>query len=203
MAGSRAAAHCRDRLRRRVGLDSNPVRRASDRAEAWLRIGLAVLFLAGGPALGAGLVHRTAAGLASQARAVMAREYLVPATLLGSRRHVPRTVSSLAGHEWMRARWTAPDGTVRTGRVYARVSAPPGSTVRIWTTRNGHLARRPLTRPEITSRAVTAGLVGVLGLGLALLTVSALARWLLDRRRMAAWEADWRLVEPRWTRRLR
>jgi hypothetical protein len=203
MAGSRTAAHCRDLLRRRVGLDSNPVRRASDRAEAWLRIGLAVLFLAGAPALGFGLAHRTAAGLASQARAETAREYLVPATLLGGSRQAPRIARSWTGHEWAPARWTAPDGTVRTGRVYARASDPPGSTVRIWTTRTGHMTRPPLARSEIASRTVAAGLVGALGLGLVLLTVGILARWLLDRRRLAAWDADWRLVEPHWTRRLR
>jgi hypothetical protein len=44
------------RLATALGLDSNPLRRASDRVEAWLRIGLVVIFLVVGPlaALGAG-----------------------------------------------------------------------------------------------------------------------------------------------------
>jgi hypothetical protein len=44
------------RLARALGLDRNPLRRASDRAEAWIRVGLLGIFLITGPmaALGAG-----------------------------------------------------------------------------------------------------------------------------------------------------
>ena len=37
------------RLARALGLDGNPLRRASDRAEAWIRIGLLAVFLIAGP----------------------------------------------------------------------------------------------------------------------------------------------------------
>ena len=39
----------RTRLARALGLDRNPLRRPSDRAEAWLRIGLLAVFLIAGP----------------------------------------------------------------------------------------------------------------------------------------------------------
>src|ERR1700720_838945 len=44
------------RLARTLGLDGNPLRRATDRAVTWIRIGLLAAFLAGGPlaAIGAG-----------------------------------------------------------------------------------------------------------------------------------------------------
>jgi hypothetical protein len=44
------------RLARTLGLDRNPLRRATDRAEAWIRVGLLGVFLIAGPmaALGAG-----------------------------------------------------------------------------------------------------------------------------------------------------
>jgi hypothetical protein len=44
------------RLARTFGLDGNPLRRASDRAVAWIRLGMLVTFLVGGPlaAIGAG-----------------------------------------------------------------------------------------------------------------------------------------------------
>ena len=44
------------RLARTLGLDGNPLRRATDRAMTWIRIGLLAAFLAGGPlaAIGAG-----------------------------------------------------------------------------------------------------------------------------------------------------
>src|SRR5579864_1096861 len=44
----------RTRLARALGLDGNPLRRASDRAEAWLRIGLLAVFLIAGPLAGLG-----------------------------------------------------------------------------------------------------------------------------------------------------
>jgi hypothetical protein len=37
------------RLARALGLDRNPLRRTSDRAEAWIRVGLLVVFLIAGP----------------------------------------------------------------------------------------------------------------------------------------------------------
>ena len=46
----------RARLARALGLERNPLRRASDRAEAWIRVGLLAVFLIAGPmtALAAG-----------------------------------------------------------------------------------------------------------------------------------------------------
>ncbi len=48
--------HGLTRLARALGLDRNPLRRATDRAEAWIRVGLLAVFLIAGPmaALGAG-----------------------------------------------------------------------------------------------------------------------------------------------------
>jgi hypothetical protein len=33
-----------------------------------------------------------------------------------------------------------------------------------------------------------------------LLFLAGLARWLLTRSKLAAWESDWALVEPQWSR---
>jgi hypothetical protein len=58
------------RLTRGLGLDGNPLRRASDRAEAWIRAGLVVVFLIGAPmaAVAAGLSTAHAAGSGTSAR---------------------------------------------------------------------------------------------------------------------------------------
>ncbi len=45
------------RLARALGLDSNPLRRPSDRAEACIRIGLAAIFLIAGPLAAQGAGH--------------------------------------------------------------------------------------------------------------------------------------------------
>ena len=58
------------RLTRGLGLDGNPLRRASDRAEAWIRAGLVVVFLIGAPmaAVAAGLWTAHAGGSGTSAR---------------------------------------------------------------------------------------------------------------------------------------
>ena len=72
------------RLARALGLDGNPLRRASDRAEAWIRAGLLVILLIAGPmaALTAGqrTAHAAGTGTTAQQRAVQA-VLLQPATV--------------------------------------------------------------------------------------------------------------------------
>lgn len=62
------------RLARALGLDANPLRRASDRAETWIRVGLLVIFLTIGPmgALAAGqwTAHAAHTGTSAQPHAV-------------------------------------------------------------------------------------------------------------------------------------
>ena len=71
------------RLARALGLDGNPLRRASDRAEAWIRAGLLAILLTAGPiaALAAGQwsAHAAGAGTSVQPHAVQA-VLLQPAT---------------------------------------------------------------------------------------------------------------------------
>ena len=83
------------RLVRALALDGNPLRRASDRAEAWIRAGLVIMFLAAGPiaALTVGQLGESAAAavLASVATlAVTALALLIVLRLiqrfLGTRR---------------------------------------------------------------------------------------------------------------------
>ena len=46
-------------LGRRMGLDANPLRRGYDRAEAWVRLGLVLVFLIASPLAAIGLGHLT------------------------------------------------------------------------------------------------------------------------------------------------
>jgi hypothetical protein len=76
--------HLHTRLARALGLDRNPLRRATDRGEAWIRIGLLATFLIAGPiaALGVGhsayhagiTVARGSAGPARQVKPVLLRQ---------------------------------------------------------------------------------------------------------------------------------
>ena len=71
----------------------------------------------------------------------------------------------------------------------------------MWADRSGLLAGIPLTGDVISAREIAAGTLAVAVLAAVLLGVARAARWLLDRRRLAAWEAAWTSVGPQWTRR--
>jgi hypothetical protein len=49
----------------------------------------------------------------------------------------------------------------------------------------------------------TAAVIATAAVGIALLCLAWAGRWLLDRRRLANWEAAWAAVGPQWTRRFR
>jgi hypothetical protein len=192
------------RLSRRLGLDANPLRRASDRAESWIRLGLLAAFLLTGPftAMAAGhwMEH---AGL-REARTQAADERQVHATLLrdepAGRTLALHEVSVLA---WVPARWTAPGGSPRTGAVAAVLPVRAGSTVTIWTTATGQLARPPLLRSQITGRATVLVVLTPAIMALVLLGILRMTRRILDRRRLAGWATAWSAIGPQWSSRYR
>jgi hypothetical protein len=98
------------------------------------------------------------------------------------------------------ATWRAPDGSLRTGQVMATSGAPKGSAILIWTDPSGHLTGPPLTQSQIAGQADLAGSAAAGGLLVLVLCESVLIRRLLERRRMAAWDADWAVTEPMWNR---
>lgn len=98
------------------------------------------------------------------------------------------------------ATWRAPDGSPRTGQVMATSGAPKGSPTLIWTDSSGHLTGPPLTESQIAGQADLAGAAAAGGLAVLVLCESVIIRRLLDRRRMAAWDADWTVTEPMWNR---
>jgi len=192
-------------LSRRLGLDANPLRRASDRAESWIRLGLLTAFLAAGPLVAIGAGHWMEAAGLREARAQAAAERQVHATLL---RNAPIT-RTLGPYErqvlaWVPARWDAPGGSPRTGKVTAVLPARAGSTVTIWTAAaTGQLAQPPLPRHQITERAVLLVALTPAVLALALLGLLRLSCRMLDRQRLAGWAAAWSAIGPQWTGRSR
>jgi hypothetical protein len=71
----------------------------------------------------------------------------------------------------------------------------------VWVDASGRLTGLPLRLPQARGQAVLAAVLAPIVLGLFLLGMSALAHYALGRRRMAAWEFDWQITEPQWTRR--
>ena len=112
------------RLARALGLDSNPLRRASDRAEAYLRIGLVAIFLIVGP-----LAAQDAGHWAYQAEITGA---MVQATRTHRVKAVPLQLALAiadpanadgSGSSGTGARWEGTGSSVRSGEVLAGVMA--------------------------------------------------------------------------------
>lgn len=172
-------------------LDRNPLRRRSDRAETAILAGVLVAFLAGGPfaaVAGGGLAH----GLAWDAqRTQRATERLVTAVTTqtappaGTVKPPGLTMYSVA------ARWTVPGGTAGAGQVPVLIGAPAGTRVQVWSTLDGKVAVQPLTDSQVASLTTFGRGAGVVALIMVLAVASGLARHELDRRRFAAWEAEW------------
>ena len=184
------------RLVRTFGMDGNPLRRASDRAEAWIRAGLLVGFLIAGPmaALAAGrwTAHAGDAGSTAQSHAVQAvllRTATAPAG---------RAVAVRGAQVWVSARWESTGGATRTGEVPAPAGAPAGTVVTVWLDASGRVTGPP--RPgEFADEAVASAVLTLIAVALALLVVLRLIQRFLNWRHLAAWEAAWRAVGPRWT----
>jgi hypothetical protein len=187
---------------RRAGLDANPLRRGCDRAEAWIRLSIVVVFLATGPLAAVAVGHWASSSGAAAARAQAAAEHRIQAVLLSN---APAASSyPVAGNSvavWVWARWTAPDGTSRMGDVQATAGARAGATVTVWSDASGTLAGPPIGHAQILSRVITFVAVTSAALAIILLSALWLTRRALDRRRLAAWERGWTAVEPQWTRR--
>jgi hypothetical protein len=190
-------------LARRAGLDANPLRRGSDRAEAWLRIGLVVVFLIASPLAAIGLGRLTNAASLSAARAQAASERQVTAVLLDKvARAADDPLYGATGFVWAKARWTAPDGQRRIGQVPAPVGSKAGRAVSVWVDSAGQLVYPPIGESQIASRVIAVVALTPAALGVMLLIVLWLAKSALDRRRLKDWAAEWSAVEPQWTKRL-
>jgi len=186
------------RMTRRLGLDHNPLRRGSDVIEAWLLPAAVAAFLILGP-LVAGVT-----GLRIHADNVAAQRaehswHRVPAVLLEA---APGPLMSDNGANswlvWTPARWTS-SGRAHVGNVPAPAGTSAGTSVPVWLDRAGNV-QVPLTALGARDRIVIAGAFVLAVLAVFLAGLTLLGRRVLDRRRLAGWEAAWLSVGPQWSR---
>lgn len=185
------------RLARRWRPDRNPLRRASDRAEAMLLAALVLLFLAVAP-----VAAVTAGGWAAAAgrpAAGAGRPHQVPAVLLRDAPVLARPMFEGPAEPLVLARWVAPDGTARTGTVYARGGTPAGQTVETWINDSGRRVNAPPSARDKAINATLVALLAVASVGLVLAGAGLAGHWLIERRRLAAWDVSWSATGPQWT----
>ena len=195
----RPRAYWLGRLLRGRRLDRNPLRRGSDRVETAVLGVLLAAFLAGAPFAAHAAGSWAYALSVRQAQVQRASLHHVPATLLEAAPAWNAYANNGEAGPDINARWRAPDGQVRTGEVFVSAGAAAGSTVLVWTNQAGQLADPPLGPTQLASRALLAEVAVIGSLATALIVVGWLARRSLDRRRLAAWDADWQANGPRWS----
>ena len=176
--------------------DHNPLRRATDRAEAAITSLTLTTFLVIGP-LFAVFAAGWAAAVARNAAAGHPRQ--VSAVLLTDASPAFGTIFGGLMQPYAEARWAGPGRVLHTGRIPVLPHAAAGSTVTIWTDASGRPAEPPAGRGQQEASEGLGATLAILGSGLALLCAYRLARLVLDKRRMAGWDSDWRGIGPMWS----
>jgi hypothetical protein len=191
------------RTARRLFWTRSTLRRTSDRIEAWLTLVLVLTMLLVAPGVGWWAGRSTYLHDVRSTAWERQHRFPVDAVLLddaygrsddgGS--GLPPPAPALT-----RARWTGPDGAVRTGMIFSGAAQHSGATVRIWVDDHGAVVARPVRRNAMVD-AILVAVLAVSGLAVALCGVHGIVVWRLNRHRLRAWQDDWLLVEPRWTHR--
>jgi len=195
-AGSRWARYVRW-----LGLDHNPLRRPADRIEAALRVAVLILILTAVP-MATVMAGRAADHvLLRTAQAQQAALHQVSAVLTQ-----PAPVSGSAidpyvtvQDTWALARWTAPDGSSRSGQVFVPAGTVRGAAVPVWVDASGAITASPTEHSDVMAEVSAVVVATSMVLVILLLSGQALGRRALDRRRLSAWDAEWRATGPLWT----
>jgi hypothetical protein len=180
-------------------LDRNPLRRATDRLQTCLLAGLFAGLAAGAPFAAQAASHASYTQALQARQQQLASRHQVQAVLLSD-------AASLSGYSLSstvltEAAWSSAAGMRRTGEVPAPPGSPRGTAVTVWADDGtGELDGPPLTAAEAAGQADAAAVGAVAGTCLLYVAGSWAAVRLLNRRRMAAWEADWLASARTWNR---
>jgi hypothetical protein len=190
------------RFWRRIHPGRNPLARRSDRVEGVLLLVVVLGMLIALPlaVFAGGAAYRQQVAISAQQHAT---RHLVTATLIDSAPvPTPVTDDSLisSGSPGVRARWTAPDGTERTGPVPADPGTTAGTTVPLWLTASGEPAPAPLNSSDVVTTGVLAGIFCWLAAAIVLVTGYWVGRLILDRRRGSQWDHEWTTAGQKWAR---
>jgi hypothetical protein len=184
----------------------NPLRRATDLAEAWAALAALLLILLAAPLIGV-LVGGAAQDALQQAvRDQREARHLVTATVVKKLARSPlepdpESASGRLTTSRVEADWTGPDGTEQHGKVMAALKSPhPGDHFSLWTDGQGRIAARPLDTATATTHAVLAG-IGATALSAGFVEgARRLIVWRMVRRRYARWDQAWDRAGPDWGR---
>jgi hypothetical protein len=192
------------RLARRLWMSNNRLRRRMDRIEAWITAGLLVVFLVGAPLSWFAAGRWVEQGVVREQHAQQSWRQ-VAAVLLEAAPAEPKFAFGLPRNPavMVLAHWMGPDGKDQIGQIPVKAGSLVGRTVQVWVDTLGRPTGPPLPASVLAERVTSAKTLAPATLALLLLGLGWLVRRVMNRRRLAAWEADWALTGPRWTRRRR
>ena len=175
------------RMVRGLWPDHNPLRRASDRAEAGIIALLIGALLLGAPLIALITWRLTLTSTFTTTDAIHDGWRQVSAVLLTDE---PDWTGGYGSS--VPVRWQGPNGVPHTGQILADPGAKAGTRVTVWTDASGRLRDTPMSPGQATTQADLAAVIAVPVWALILLSTGMIGRYLLDRRRLDAWETAWR-----------
>jgi len=187
------------RVLRGLRPDRNPLRRTYDRVETYILAGLLVASAAAAPFAAQAASHAAYDGALDTARAQHASEHQVRAELTQLATGADDGYS-LTGYVPVRATWTSVTGVRHTGEVMAQAGSKKGSTVTIWADAAGNVVSPPLQAAQVAGQGQLGAVGAIAGIGALYLCEAVVVRRVLNRRRLAAWDADWLVTAPAWNR---
>ena len=179
-------------------LDRNPLRRGIDRLETCLLVGLFVVLAAVTPFTAGLAAHASYLSALHTRQEQLATRHPVQAMLTGEAG--TDDGYSLNSYVLTQATWTSSNGVRHIGEVPASPGSPKGTAITVWTSASGELESPPLAIAEVVSQADASATAAVVGAGVFYIAAAAAIRLLLNRRRMAAWDADWVTTAQAWNR---
>ncbi|MEV7127312.1 hypothetical protein [Streptomyces sp. NPDC093260] len=195
----------------------NPLKRRSDAVEAWVVLGVWLLTVtvgvlvgwSGGRSVRHGLDQEREEWRPTVALVTQKASGPVSATAGGAGGGGDDSGAAGAGQGrggrpasvWGEVRWTAPDGTARTGGTRVASGSAVGAAVSVWTDPAGRLVTQPPTVNQARARSLAIG--GLVGLSAAAVPLACgrLLRDRLERRRLEQWDVEWARFDPLWGRR--
>jgi hypothetical protein len=174
----------------------NPLKRRSDALEAWIVLAVWSVTVVGGVSTGLAAAHSVDRGLA-----VERTEWRAVVALLTE--DAPKaTAATAAGGEqvWAKVSWTAMDGSSHTGQARVAAHSPKGTSVTVWTDRDGSLVTRPDTASQAQMRATMVGVLMGASAAAVPFVGGRIVRERLERRRMAQWDEAWARFGQTWGR---
>ncbi|MDC0765390.1 Rv1733c family protein [Streptomyces sp. HD] len=176
---------------------SNSLRRHDDIVEAWTVLAVWTVIALGGTLVGV-LTAEAADDSFAQQRG---ERHAVRGVLVES-----TTDTGLAGKGTMtdrvraKVRWTASDGSARSGRTLVNTGQTAGSKVTVWLDDRGQLTREPQTAGEAALEAAVLGTGAAAAFGCLTYGAGRVVRWRLDQRRYDQWGREWEQTGPQWRR---